>query len=213
MGSEGTIIRAADSHNRPRPANSGRLPVEARPRDRRPLGLIGAGLILLAGSCNRPQTTSSVVPTWELAQAEPFEPVLLGRTRVSFDQHLPEAIVQQLCEEFSLISITRPTDWRALQRALRLPSGPPGLDLEQGMIVGILANVGESADGTWPIQLEHLRRRGAIGSLEATFVPGVYYPLLTAGYLELVYAPGIRGIHLVTINHRQFVIHARDRLH
>jgi hypothetical protein len=143
---------------------------------------------------------------WELANAEPLQPVSVGRGRLSFDRPLPAHLVQELSPEFSLVTIRTAKDWEDVQRRLHLPALPAGVDLSQGSIVGLLANVGESMEGRWPIHLRCLRRCGSEGSLEATFASGLYYPVLTAGYVELVYAPGIRNISLVSIDKRRFVL-------
>ncbi len=155
------------------------------------------------------------VPVWELADAEPVKPRLLGRARVSYDRPLPHHLTQPLCKEFSLIVITEPDDWADVRRRLGLELAPLALDLARGAIVGILANVGECANGTWPIQLETVRTQSGEGSLEARLAGGLYYPLLTAGYLELAYVPGLRTVRKVEIGPRgrTFIIRSRSPSH
>jgi len=164
------------------------------------------GLQLAWFGCAAPGQPVAPVPTWELASAEPFVPIPVGQARISFDRPLPGHLVQELSSEYALIMIRSSQDWADVQRRLHLPPAPPAVDLTQGCIVGLVAHVGESLDGQWPIRLRCLRRCGTQGSLEASFTPGLYYPLQTAGYVDLVYAPGIRNIALVTIDHRQFII-------
>ncbi|HSW47104.1 MAG TPA: hypothetical protein VLM89_16185 [Phycisphaerae bacterium] len=159
----------------------------------------------LAG-CANPTASTTAVPTWELANAEPYAPIPLGRARLSFDRPLPRHLVTPLCQEYSLVVIRTAKDWAEIQRRLDLPALPPSVDLDNGCIVGLIANVGESADGRWPIRLRCLRRSGTQGSLDAAFSPGLYYPLLAAAYVDLVHAPGIHSIGLVTIDRRQFII-------
>lgn len=160
---------------------------------------------MLAG-CAASPAGPTAVPTWELANAEPFAPTPVGRGRISFDRPLPSHLLQDLCPEFTLVVIRTAKDWRDVQRRLQLASPPPTIDLSQGSVVGLVANVGESMDDRWPISFRCLRRCGTEGSLEAAFLPGVYYPMLTASYVDLVYAPGIRTIGLVAIDSRRFVI-------
>jgi hypothetical protein len=171
------------------------------------VGLIAviAGALVLTG-CSAPTAAPTAVPTWELANAEPFAPISVGRGRLSFDRPLPAHLLQDLCPEFTLVVIKSAKDWQDVQHRLQLPAPLPNIDLAQGSIVGLVANVGESMDDRWPITFRCLRRRGTEGSLEATFSPGVYYPMLTASYVDLVYAPGIRTIGLVAIDNRRFVI-------
>jgi len=176
-------------------------------------GLIAAAAALLWPGCASTPLAPATVPSWELANAEPFEPVLLGRARVSFDRPLPAHLTQELSGEFSLVTIRDRSDWSDIRRRLSLPSSPPGVDLDQGMIVGILAKVGENAEGRWPIRLRSIRRHGQDGSIEATFTPGLYYPILTAGYIEFAFAPGLRTLSMVRINQRTFIIRSRSGLH
>ncbi len=172
-------------------------------------------LTALAGlpGCTTFRARPATVPTWELANAEPYEPIRLGRARVSFDRPLPAHLVQDLSPEFALITVRTETDWAGLRRRLRLPQEPPAVDLSQGVIVGILARVGESAGEAWPIRLRYVRCMAGEGCVEATFTPGLYYPVLTAGYVEFAYAPGLRTVSLVHINHRKFAIRLQDDLH
>lgn len=163
--------------------------------------------------CAATRARPAAVPTWELANAEPYEPIRLGRARVSFDRPLPGHLVQDLSPEFALVTVRTAADWTQLSRRLRLPQGPPAADLSQGMVVGILARVGESAGQTWPIRLRCIRSIGGEGCLEATFAPGLYYPILTAGYVEFAYAPGLQTVSLVHINHRKFVIRSQSDIH
>jgi hypothetical protein len=148
-----------------------------------------------------------------LAHAEPVKPLPIGRSRISYDRPLPDHVVHYLSDEFSLVTIKRRSDWLSLQRRARLPETLREVDLSRGMIVGLLANVGESANDRWPVVIDSVRTRDGHGWLEATFVPGLYYPLRTAGYLELVYVPGLRSIRRVQIDKRTFIIHAQPYLH
>jgi len=209
MRTAGTIALAEVYNNRVAPVVRTTSPSE-RPG---PLAfMIGRSLALpvLIGlffaGCTATDRATTSVPVWELANAEPLQPVSVGRGRLSFDRPLPPHLVQELSPEFSLITIRTAKDWQDVQRRLRLPGLPAGVDLSQGSIVGLLASVGESMDGRWPIHLQCLRRCGTEGSLEAAFSFGLYYPVLTAGYIELVYAPGINNISMVSIDKRRFIL-------
>jgi hypothetical protein len=163
-------------------------------------------LLLFAG-CTGPSLAvpNHYVPTWELATAEPVATIMLGRARVSFDRPLPSQIVQPLSESFSLVLVRHERDWGLLARTLKLPRSE-SIDLSKGAIVGILANVGESATEHWPIHLRAVRMRGGDGWVEADFTPGIYYPLKTASYVELAYAPGLRDVRMVRIGQHTFRI-------
>lgn len=161
-----------------------------------------------ASGCGNPSPGPALVPTWELANARPIESVPLGRARISFDRPLPAKLVQELSPEFSLLTIRTSRDWEEVRRRLDLPPAPPAVDFSQGVIVGIVANVGESVNAAWPIPIRQIRCREGQGCLEATFTPGLYHPLLCPSYVELAYAPGVRMVTRVHISHRKFVIPA-----
>jgi len=208
MNRVATIARTTICHNqRPQCEHGSRF------RSLRIIGFIAAAAGFFWPGCASAPIAPATVPSWELANAEPFEPILLGRARVSFDRPLPGHLTQKLSEEFSLVTIRNHSDWVDIRRRLNLPPSPPGIDLEQGMIVGILAKVGENAEGRWPIHLRSIRRRGQEGFVETTFSPGLYYPILTAGYAEFAFAPGLRTLSMVRINQRTFIIRSRSGLH
>ena len=166
----------------------------------------------LAPGCGNPSPGPALVPTWELANARPVEPVPLGRARVSFDRPLPAKLVQELSPEFSLVTIRTSRDWEEVRRRLELPPAPASVDFSQGIVIGIVANVGESVTGTWPIPIRQIRCREGQGCVEATFTPGLYHPLLCPSYIELTYAPAVRMVTRVHISHRKFVIPATAKL-
>lgn len=177
---------------------------------------VSCGLLLalpLVPGCRTPIAEDLEVATWQLANAEPVEPVFIGRGRLRDDHPLPDHLVQRLCDEFALITIARQTDFASVQSRARLPAELPAeVNLADGLIVGILATVGESASGRWPISLQAVRSRDGEGWIEATFDSGVYHPIRTAGYLELAYVPRLRAVRFVRINQRTFVIRpSQDR--
>lgn len=208
MKSGVTIAGARVGHNCPQVC-LGPCPV--------PRAVKGAGWVSVLGvailGCAAASPPPAEIPVWQLAHAEPVKPRVLGRARVSPDRPLPEHLIQPLCEEFALVIITRPADWADVRRRLRLDRAPLDVDLSQGMIVGILANVGECPRDTWPIQLQTVRTYSGEGWVEARFCAGFYYPLVTAGYLELAYVPGLRTVRMVHIANRTFMIRSTTPSH
>lgn len=152
------------------------------------------------------------LPRWELTVAQTVHLTPVVRTRVSPNRPLPAHLVQQLCAEYSLITIRRPSDWAEVHRRLQLPAELARLNLESGPVVGILAEVGEQADGLWPLRLVDVRVTNRAGLLEAVFLPGLYHPVATAGYLELAQVPGLVTVTTVRINSRVFTIHSAGGL-
>ncbi len=160
---------------------------------------------MLLGCASTPPAPA-VLPTWELANGERVTPVSLGHARVSYDRPLPSGLTQKLSDEFTLVSVNRAADWEELQRAYFLNATKTTPDFSNGMVVGILANVGEFSVPEWPIRINSVRTRSRLGWVDATFAPGMYYPVQTAGYLQLAYVPGVRTICMVRINQATFVI-------
>jgi hypothetical protein len=189
-----TIAIGGSAHNSRRPGN----------RLARPPALLAVTALVLHG-CAIHHRGPVLLPVWELATAEPQQVLRIARTRVDVDQELPARVAQRLSDEFTLICIRETADWAELRRQLQLPPPPPGVDLSRGSIVGILAQVGEAAQPQWPILLQTVRTRSGLGWIDASFVPGVYYPIRTAGYLELVYVPDLQTIGMVQINNRSFM--------
>ena len=165
---------------------------------------------LVVPGCASTAPRSAEIPVWTPAYSELVTPRFVGRARISYDRPLPDHLTMPLCEELSLVTITRPADWADVRRRLQLEHAPLEPDLSQGMIVGIQANVGERADGTWPVHLESVQTRGGDGCLKVRLPGGLYYPLLTARYLELAYVPGLRNVRRVEISPspRVFIIHS-----
>ena len=208
MKSRVTIAGAGIRHNRAE-AVSGFCPRTLAVRAASWISMLGAALL----GCAATPPPSAEIPVWELAYAEPVKPAFVGRARVSFDRPLPEHLTRRLCDEFSLVTIREAADWADVRRRLQLQHDPLNLDLSQGAIVGILANVGECAHGRWPVQLHAVRTRSGQGWVEASFTSGLYYPLRAAGYLELAYVPGLRTVRMVRIGHRTFMIRTATASH
>jgi hypothetical protein len=154
----------------------------------------------------RSSGTSTEVPAWELTNAQPTTAHPVGRSRVDLDRPLAAHLIQVLCPEFTLVVITNATDWAEVRGRCQLTGSPASLDFSQGAIVGLVANVGECPRGVWPIELEVARVLEGEGSVEFRFVGGLYYPVRTAGYLELAYVPGLREVRMVRVGHRSFII-------
>lgn len=169
-------------------------------------------LLLLAGAassaigCATARPLATEVTVWELVDAEPVRPRLVARTRLGWDQPLPDHLVQHLCDEFTVMMITRQPDWSELRRSLELYETPKYFDFTSGAVIGILADVGEATNQRWPVEIETIRTRSGEGWIDARFSGGVFYPLRCPGYLELVYAPELHAIRLVRINNRTFLL-------
>lgn len=142
----------------------------------------------------------------ELAKAVPCAVFPLGRVRVDAGRQIPTQVVQELCDEFSLVLITNEAMWSAVTSRCHLPGEPARVDFSQGAVVGLIANVGESASMTWPVALQTARVLRGEASLDFAFSVGLYYPVKTAGYMELAYVPGLRTVRLVQVGRRSFIL-------
>ena len=185
-----------------------------RPRNRRhrAVAMLSVAIVLSsvgAGGCASTTTgrLNTEIPLWRLATAEPTAIVRIGRARLNPNTPLPGHLIQNLSDEFDLVTIRTDAEWRNLHQNICLNSPPPTFDLSRGMIVGLLARVGEPARAEWPIQFQVVREMAGVGLIEITFSPGLYHPVETAAFLDLIYIPSLRHVQTVRINRRTFIIH------
>jgi len=135
----------------------------------------------------------------------------LAQIRVSPDRPLPRRLVRRLGPEYALLVVDRQSDWNQLCRRYDLSAQDAAVDLHQGPVVGLLAQVGERAEPQWPTRILSLHNQGGQTVLEASFLPGLYYPLAVAGYLELIQVHEPIRITAVRLDSRVFVLPpARD---
>jgi hypothetical protein len=114
-------------------------------------------------------------------------------------------MISPLSPEFDLVVIPNRADWLEARQRLGLPTNLD-VNFDEGSVVGILARVGENAAHRWPIRIDSIHTTAGRGAITASFLEGTYYPIETAGYLELVYAPGLRKVAQVQIDGRLFTI-------
>ena len=102
--------------------------------------------------------------------------------------------------------IRKRSDWRTIRDRFGFDPLPAEADLSKGVVLGLIAEVGEATHDVWPVTLEQVRAVDGQGWVEAGFIGGIYYPVRTAGYLELAYVPGLRMVRTIRVGHRGFVI-------
>ncbi len=170
--------------------------------------MVAAAVPALFAGCAAPDHASlaTELRQFSLADAPSVEPTALARARPDYDRPLPEHLTQRLCEEFTLVTVTRPSDFSALRRRLGLPADLPTPDFSRGSVIGLLAEVGEPANDVWPVRIRTAMARDGEGGIEAEFAPGLYYPIVTAGFLDLVYIPGLSSVRIVKVNQRTFLL-------
>lgn len=153
------------------------------------------------------------VPTWELANAEPIRPRTLARVRLDWSTPLPKDLAQSLSPEFTLLVVHRARDWAELARLAPIPTLPSDVDLDAGCVIGLVGDLGEATENRWPIQIRSVRIDQGYGAVTATIRPGLYYPVRTAGYLELAFVPRLRTVTMVRINQRVFLLPTANTFH
>jgi hypothetical protein len=163
------------------------------------------GLLLLCAGCLAPQPLPpDPIPPDGRAGA-PVVHRVLCRTRLDDARALPRGTFYPLCPEFTLVTIRRPADWQALQLHLGLDLDRTRCDLERGMIIGVLGNLGECCSTHSPLRIRAVRSYDGLAVVETSVADGLYHPVRTAAYLELVYVPGIRSVGMLRIADRTFV--------
>lgn len=146
------------------------------------------------------------VPAWQLASAQPSSIRPLGRCRVDVNRQIPASLITPLCEEFSLVLVSDEPSWSMLCSRCYLTPAPRTLDFANGAVVGLIADVGECASRDWPTQLQVARVLDGEGWLEFSFTGGIFYPVKTAGYLDLAYVPGLKSVQMVQVGRRSFIL-------
>lgn len=208
MSERGNIAWCIVRHNRAdnyRRTNS-RLPAVARLS----LAILCASVGMGGCASHTVGRSNTEISLWQLAAAEPTPVVRVGRSRLSPNTPLPRHLIRNLSEEFDLVTIRTVADWRNFQQIVRLNSTPPDVDLTRGMIVGLVARVGEPARADWPIRFQAVREMSGTGLMEINFTPGLYHPVQTAAFLDLVYIPSLRHVQTVRINRRTFIMQPVD---
>lgn len=164
-------------------------------------------LLLLCGGCRTapPLPPAPIPPDGRVGTGVVHR--VLCRTRLDDLNALPRGTAYPLCSEFTLVTIRRPADWHALQARLGLDVDRTRCDLDRGIIIGILGNLGECCSTDTPLRIRAVRDYDGLAVVEASVVDGLYHPIRTAAYLELVYVPGIRAVGLLRIADRTFIYH------
>lgn len=148
---------------------------------------------------------SAQVNVERLMHAKPVVPTHSWRLRVPNDVTLPRRLTRTLCDEFVLLEIHNYDDLSEFYDIIGLPAGTKRPDLNRGMLIGVIASVGESMSDDWPVSIEKIRLDGGDGWIRARFHPGAYYPINIAAYCHLAYIPGLERVMMVEINRRTFV--------
>ena len=166
------------------------------------LGLLSS----LLGCASHELASAEMDPVWHLASAQSVNIKIFVEGRINYDRPLPTYLTQRLSDQFVLVTIRGTKEWEYVWRRLHMSGTPPQLDFFGGMVVGILADVGEFSEKTSPIQIDSIQAQGGMGIINANLMTGVYYPLKTAHYVRLVYVPGVKTIRLVRINQSSFTL-------
>lgn len=125
-------------------------------------------------------------------------------TRLIEDGKLPSDCVHPLSDKFSFVMIKSASEWSQLVEATNLQRNLKTPALHKGIVVGILAQAGETRSDRWPALITSARQRGSVVFLVAEFFQGYYRPLEVPPYLHLVYIPEARHVLGLKINHQLF---------
>lgn len=168
--------------------------------------ILAVGTLVSVSGCLGRHSEEPMISLARLTQGRLVVPSVLGRARITADESLPDRLVQRLSDEFALVSIRSPRDWREIRDRFGFEPLTSDTELAHGMVVGLIANIGESAQNRWPIRVGGARLVDGAGWMDFEFHGGIYHPVRTAGYLVLAYVPGLRSIQAVRVGQRSFVI-------
>ncbi len=113
---------------------------------------------------------------------------------------LPTGCVFQLSDRFDFVVISRPEQWAQFLRAASLTDRPTTPDFNDGVVVGLIAHVGQMRDDRWPILVSTVRQRGRIAFVNGEFHEGFYRPLAVPPYAHLVHVRGVDRFLGVKLN-------------
>lgn len=167
--------------------------------------LLGIGLCVAAG-CSAPGRNLRIWRmTAELEQVARFDEESSESqqwfARVMEPQTLPARCIHPLSDRFAFVMITEDRQWTELLEATNLDRATSRPRFNQGMVVGLLARVGEPARVRWPVFIDAVRQRGPVVFIIAEFAQGFYRPLDMPAYLHLVFVPGATDVLGVKLNH------------
>ncbi len=155
-------------------------------------------------------TTGCVAPPSEvtverLERARPVAAPWHCQVRVPSPDALTRNITRRLCDEFSLIEIHDQDEFESFCAEVGFRPRGDTVDLRDGMLVGVVASVGESMVPEWPVSIDMIRVHGGAGLIKARFHPGVYHPIDAPPYCYLAFIPGLQRVMMVEINRRTFL--------
>jgi len=113
-------------------------------------------------------------------------------------------IVTRLNEAFDLVVLREAGQWLRLWAAVGEPVAPAAPDFSLGVVVGLVARVGQPVDGSWPVEVGAIRLLRGVGCVEGRISAGLYYPLVGPAFVELVYVPGLVRVRMVRLGQEQF---------
>ncbi|HWL94126.1 MAG TPA: hypothetical protein VNT79_11385 [Phycisphaerae bacterium] len=100
---------------------------------------------------------------------------------------MPAGTVFPLTDRFDFVLVSRQQQWPGLLKATSLTANEASPDLSAGVVVGLIARVGESRHDRWPVMVQSVRQRGGVAFLYGVFREGFYRPLSVPAYMHLVY--------------------------
>jgi len=171
--------------------------------------VVSVPLILSVAGCAHTKvapTTSIRINPSSLASSPPIVPDAQWRARIPLGAKPQADHICKLCDQYELIEIRTPRRWLAFSEQTGLQPGGTTPDFSRGIVVGLVARVGEPADGAWPTSISEVRLQDDGGAwLRSRFRTGLYRPLLVDDYCNLVYIKGLKHVILVEVNRRAFL--------
>ncbi len=166
----------------------------------------GAVAAMAALGCQAQRPEAAIA--WELAHTVQIDPALIWRLRLTDGRSVPAEFCEPLCDEFDFVQVHTSGQWRRLRQSLRIPDSGSARSLRfsQGKVVGLLARVGEPANGSWPIEFDQVRLVEHDGWVAFRFAPGLYYQLQSAPFFIAAYVPGLGQARAIQVDRRIFVI-------
>ena len=126
--------------------------------------------------------------------------------RLTSADALPPGAIIPLCEQYQALEIRDLRTWHRMCRILNLRDLDESPDFSRGIVVGLTATLGDPVSHRWPLRIDYLKRSGNLASMALCVAEGLYNPTCSSPYCVLTYAPGIRRLAIVRVNHRIFYL-------
>lgn len=117
---------------------------------------------------------------------------------------MPVGCTFPLSDRFDFVVMSQSQQWAQFLRASEIVEGEVAPDFADGVVIGLIAHVGQLRSDRWPILVSSVRQRGRVAFIYSEFFEGFYRPLSVPPYVHLVFVPGVDSFLGIKLNQLLF---------